>query len=66
VGATFESLPGASFNVIGAVPAKNAAVLSGTAELHLARGATFGARFDGEVASGAQAYAGTVFLRMNF
>ena len=44
VGATFETLPGAGFNVVGAIPAKNAALLSGEAELRLAGGATFGAR----------------------
>jgi outer membrane autotransporter protein len=66
VGATFETLPGASFNVVGAIPAKNAALLSGGAEVRLAGGATFGARFDGELASRAHAYAGTVFLRVSF
>src|SRR5262249_48232129 len=63
LGASFVTLPGAGFNVVGAVPAKNAALLSGAAELRLARGATVvGARFDGELASGAHAYAGTAFL----
>ena len=66
VGASFETLPGAGFNVVGAIPAKNVALLSGAAELRLARGATVGARFDGELASGAHAYAGTVFLKVSF
>ena len=64
--ATFEAVPGASFDVVGAIPAKNAALLSGGAELRLAGGTTLGARFDGELASGAHAYAGTVFLRVSF
>jgi hypothetical protein len=62
----FETLPGAGFNVIGAIPAKNAALLSGVAEMHLIGGAAIGARFDGEFASGAHAYAGTVFLKVSF
>ena len=66
VGATFETLPGASFNIVGAIPAKNAALLSGGAELRLAGGATVGARLDGELASGAHAYAGTVSLKLSF
>jgi outer membrane autotransporter protein len=64
--ASFETLPGAGFNVVGAIPTKNAALLSGVAELRLAGGATVGAKFDGELASGAHAYAGTVFLRVSF
>ena len=32
VGATFETLPGASLNVGGTIPAKNAALLSGGGE----------------------------------
>src|SRR6202043_1629373 len=40
VTAAFEALPGAGFNVVGAIPAKNAALLSGGAELRLAGGAT--------------------------
>jgi uncharacterized protein with beta-barrel porin domain len=64
--ATFETLPGAGFNVVGAIPAKNAALLSGSAELRLAGGAKIGARVDSELASGAHAYAGTVFLKLSF
>jgi outer membrane autotransporter protein len=66
VGATFETLPGAGFNAVGAIPAKNAALLSGVAEMRLTRGATIGARFDGELASAAHAHAGTAFLELNF
>ena len=66
LGATFETLPGAGFNVVGAIPAKNVALLSGVAEMRLTGGATAGARFDGEFASGAHAYAGTVFVKLSF
>jgi outer membrane autotransporter protein len=65
LGATFETLPGASFNVVGAIPAKNAALLSGVAEMRLTGRATVGARFDSELASGTHAYAGTVFLKLS-
>lgn len=66
VGATFETLPGAGFNVVGAIPAKNAALLSGVAEMRLTRGATIGAKFDSELASTAHAYAGTIFVKLGF
>jgi outer membrane autotransporter protein len=66
LGATFETLPGASFNVVGAIPAKNAALLSGVAEMRLTGRATIGARFDGKLASGAHAYAGTAVLKLSF
>jgi outer membrane autotransporter protein len=62
LGATFESLPGATFTVEGAKPPKNAALISGGAELRFARSATLGVRFDGEVASNATAYAGTAYI----
>jgi outer membrane autotransporter protein len=66
VSASFESLPGSSFNVIGAISAKNAALLSGGAELRLAGGATIGARVDSELASQAHAFTGTVFAKVSF
>jgi uncharacterized protein with beta-barrel porin domain len=65
-GATFETLPGASFNIVGAIPAKNAALLSGGAELRLAGGAKIGARVDSELASQGHSYTGTVFLSVSF
>lgn len=65
VGATFEALP-AGFNVLRAIPAKNAALLSGAAELRLAGGATLGARFDAELASRTHAYAGTGLFALRF
>ena len=60
--ATFETVPGAGFTVAGAKPVANAALISSGAELHLADGATIGARFDGEFASRASIYAGTAIF----
>lgn len=64
--ASFQTLPGASFIVNGAGPAKDAALASVGAELRLARGVTLLARFDGEFANHAQTYAGTGTLRYSW
>lgn len=61
--AIFQTLPGASFIVSGATPAKDAALASAGAELRLAKGITLLAKFDGEFASRAQTYAGTGTVR---
>lgn len=61
--ATFQTLPGASFIVNGARPAKDAALTSVGAELRLAKGVALLARFDGEFANHSQTYAGTGTLR---
>jgi uncharacterized protein with beta-barrel porin domain len=61
--AVFQTLPGASFIVNGATPAKNSALASAGAELRLANGVTLLAKFDGEFASHASTYAGTGTLR---
>ena len=66
VRASFKSLPGSSFNIVGAIPAKNAALLSGSAELRLAGGATIGAKVEGELASQAHAVTGMVFAKVGF
>jgi uncharacterized protein with beta-barrel porin domain len=55
----FDALPGASFLVQGATPAKNAALTSAGAELRLRNGMSLLAKFDGEFASHSQTYAGT-------
>ena len=57
--AVFQTLPGASFIVNGALPAKDAALVSAGAELRLLNGVTLLAKFDGEFANHAQTYAGT-------
>ena len=60
---TFEALPGASFIVNGATPAKNSALTSAGAELRLANGLSLLGKFDGEFASRSQTYAGTGTVR---
>ena len=55
----FQTLPGASFIVNGATPAKNSALTSAGAELRLANGVTLLGKFDGEFASHSSTYAGT-------
>jgi autotransporter-associated beta strand protein len=59
----FQALPGASFIVNGATPAKNSALASAGAELRLANGVTILAKFDGEFASHSTTYAGTGTVR---
>jgi outer membrane autotransporter protein len=61
--ATFEMLPGASFVVNGAVPAKDSALATAGAELRLANGVSLLGKFDGQFASHANTYAGSGVLR---
>jgi outer membrane autotransporter protein len=60
---TFEALPGASFVVNGATPAKNSALTSAGAELRLINGVSVIGKFDGEFASHSRTYAGTGTVR---
>jgi len=60
---TFEALPGASFLVQGATPAKNSALTSAGAELRLVNGVSLLGKFDGEFAGHSQTYAGTGTVR---
>jgi outer membrane autotransporter protein len=60
---TFEALPGASFIVNGATPAKNSALTSAGAELRFINGVSLLAKFDGEFAAHSQTYAGTGTVR---
>jgi outer membrane autotransporter protein len=62
--ATFQALPGASFIVNGATPAKNSALASAGAELRLANGVTLLGKFDGEFANHSSTYAGTGTVRI--
>jgi hypothetical protein len=57
--ATFQALPGASFIVNGATPARDSALATASAELRVTKSLSLLARFDGEFASGSQTYAGT-------
>ena len=61
--ATFQALPGASFVVNGARPAKDSALVSVGPELHITSALSLTAKFDGEFADSAQTYAGTGTLR---
>ena len=61
--AVFQTLPGASFVVNGATPAKNSALASAGTELRLANGVALLAKFDGAFASHSSTYAGTGTLR---
>jgi outer membrane autotransporter protein len=61
--ALFQTLPGASFTVNGATPAKNSALTSAGAEYRLANGVVLLAKFDGEFASHSSTYAGTGTVR---
>ena len=59
VNAVFQTLPGSGFTVNGAGTVPNSALLSAGAEIRLASGVSFSAKFDGEFASRSQTYAGT-------
>jgi uncharacterized protein with beta-barrel porin domain len=61
--ATFEMLPGASFVVNGAVPAKDSALATAGAELRLVNGVSLLGKFDGQFAGHANTYAGSGVLR---
>src|SRR5499426_1430472 len=59
----FQTLPGASFIVNGALPVKDSALVSAGGELRVANGVTLLANFDGEFAGRSNTYAGTVTIR---
>jgi outer membrane autotransporter protein len=59
ISTVFQSLPGSNFIVNGAKPASDLALVSAGAELRLRSNVSLAARFDGELASRAQTYAGT-------
>jgi uncharacterized protein with beta-barrel porin domain len=63
IGAVFEALPGASFAVVGAAPAKNSALASAGAELAITDRWPGALKFDGTFAEGQQTYAGTGRVR---
>ena len=64
--AVFQTLPGASFIVNGAVPAKDSALASAGVEYRLANGLTLLGKFDGEFASHSTTYAGTGTVRYSW
>jgi outer membrane autotransporter protein len=61
--AVFQTLPGASFIVNGAAPAKDSALVSTGTELRLANGVSLIGKFDGELARRSSTYAGTGMVR---
>jgi uncharacterized protein with beta-barrel porin domain len=61
--ASFQALPGQSFIVNGATPAKDSALASAGAEVRFASGWSIAAKFDGEFADHSTTYAGTGIVR---
>jgi outer membrane autotransporter protein len=59
----FQTLPGASFIVNGALPVKDSALVSAGGELRIANGVALLAKFDGEFAGRSNTYAGTGTIR---
>jgi outer membrane autotransporter protein len=61
--ATFQSLPGSSFTVIGAAPVHDSLLASAVAEISFKNGISLAGKFDNELAQHSQTYAGTARLR---
>jgi uncharacterized protein with beta-barrel porin domain len=58
IGATFQTLPGASFVVSGAAPAHDAALTTASAEMKWRNGFSLAGTFEGEFSSVTRSYAG--------
>ena len=61
--ATFQALPGASFVVNGAAQAREAALVTGSAEMAWLNGWSLAGTFEGEFSSVTRSYAGKGVLR---
>ncbi len=61
--AIFEALPGSNFVVNGAVPARDGALVTGAAQVSLANGWSFLAKFDGEFSSTTSIYSGSGMVK---
>jgi outer membrane autotransporter protein len=61
--AIFQALPGSSFVVNGAVPARDGALVTGGAQVSLANGWSFLAKFDGEFSSTTSLYSGSGMVK---
>jgi uncharacterized protein with beta-barrel porin domain len=61
--AMFEALPGSSFTVTGAAPARNLLLASAGPEIRFRNGISLAGWFDGEFAANSEKYGGTVRLR---
>jgi uncharacterized protein with beta-barrel porin domain len=59
----FQTLPGASFIVNGALPPHNSALTSAGAELRFTNGVTLLAKFEGDFAPGSSTYGGIGAVR---
>ena len=63
IGATFQTLPGASFVVDGAAQARDAALVTGSAEMKWLNGWSAAATFEGEFSQVTTSYAGKGVVR---
>ncbi|HEV7407128.1 MAG TPA: autotransporter-associated beta strand repeat-containing protein [Bradyrhizobium sp.] len=63
IAATFQTLPGASFVVNGAAQARDAALVTGSAEMKWLNGFSLAATFEGEFSSVTRSYAGKGVVR---
>jgi autotransporter-associated beta strand protein len=63
IGATFQTLPGASFVVNGAAMASDSALVTGSAEMKWVNGWSAAATFEGEFSSVTRSYAGKGVVR---
>ncbi len=63
VSATFASLPGSTFTINGAAPARDLALVSAGADLRLANNVSLGGSFEGEFSSTTRGYGGKGHIR---
>jgi uncharacterized protein with beta-barrel porin domain len=63
IGATFQTLPGASFVVNGALPAHDAALATASAEMKWLNGFSLAGTFEGEFSNVTKSYAGKGIVR---
>jgi autotransporter-associated beta strand protein len=63
IAATFQTLPGASFVVNGAAQARDAALVTGSAEMKWLNGLSLAATFEGEFSNVTRSYAGKGVVR---
>ncbi|MBA2397255.1 MAG: hypothetical protein H0V72_00850 [Bradyrhizobium sp.] len=61
--AGFQSLPGSTFTVIGAIPVHDSLLASAVAEISFRNGISIAGKFDTELAAHSQTYVGTARLR---
>jgi outer membrane autotransporter protein len=66
VNAAFQTLPTASFTVMGAAPARDAAIVGAGVDVGLGRNVALYARIDSELSGSGSAYAGSGGLRITW